>query len=85
MPGKKQGQNLGTISDSDSPAIDTGKRGKNIVPKHRPGFIRRKTINGRDYYYHVKTIWTPDGPRQKTVAYLGTTLPKGLRLGPVNE
>ena len=49
------------------------------------GFIRQKIIKGRPYYYHVRTVRVNGKPRQKVVKYLGTTLPKGLHLGPVER
>jgi hypothetical protein len=57
------------------------------VPKLTPscGFIRQKIINRRVYFYHVRTIMTPDGPRQKVVEYLGNTLPRGMKLGKIRE
>lgn len=59
--------------------------GKSMVPNNL-GFIRHKIISGRVYYYWV--IHTTDRRRknpdkQKNLAYLGSTLPHGLRLGRV--
>jgi len=34
-------------------------------------FIREKKINGKQYAYLVKTVYTKRGPRQKVAKYLG--------------
>lgn len=84
MTDKTATRNLGTSLNLDDLVGRAEKPPKNLVPKHSPGFIRLKVINGRVYYYHVRTIYTPNGPRQKVIRYYGTSLPKGLRLGPVS-
>lgn len=35
------------------------------------GFIRAKTIKGKEYGYLVKNTWTTTGPRQNVKGYLG--------------
>jgi hypothetical protein len=34
-------------------------------------FVREKRIKGKIYAYLVDSSWTPKGPRQKVVKYLG--------------
>lgn len=53
------------------------------VPKYGCGFIRTKNIHGRLYYYWVKNTEVNGKPRQVVIKYLGSTLPRGARLGPV--
>ena len=76
-------RDLGTSLNLDDLVGRAEKPPKNLVPRKSPGFIRMKVIRGRVYYYHVRTVYTPNGPRQKIVKYYGTTLPRGLRIGPV--
>jgi hypothetical protein len=38
------------------------------------GFIRTKTIKGKEYGYLVKNTWTATGPRQNVKGYLGRIL-----------
>jgi len=80
-------ENLGTNLNVADLIKQTRKSGAKKVPKLKPscGFIRQKVINGRVYFYHVKTIMTDRGPRQKVVEYLGNTLPRGIKLGKLGK
>lgn len=85
---KKGGRKIGTRLELGSPDVLAMKPPQNLVPKEIStglGFIRYKKNAGRIYYQHVKTVWTSEGPRQKVIQHLGTQLPPGVRLGPVDE
>jgi len=41
------------------------------VPNQNTMFIRTKRVKEHDYAYLVKNKWTKNGPRQKTIKYLG--------------
>ncbi len=60
----------------------------NLVPRKKRslGTIRTKKIHGRIYYSWVRTEYRGAGlsPRQVIVKYIGTQLPPGVRLGPVD-
>jgi hypothetical protein len=60
----------------------------NRLARELGGFARRKAINGRIYFYAVKSEWHPATPtrkasvRQRSLAYLGTAMsdkPRNIR------
>lgn len=80
--------NLGTRLNLDSRVLRAENPPKNLVPRitHSLGWIRVKKIRGRIYYYWVKTEYRRNlSPLQVIVMYIGTVLPPGVKLGPVDE
>jgi len=54
-------------------------KAKKVVPREKSkGFVRVKYINGRPYYYHVKSIRVGGKVKQKVIKYLGTRKPRGI-------
>ena len=79
---------LVTRLELQTPALMAEKPPKNLVTKrkHGAGYIRFMKKSGHIYFYlchseyrHGKT------PRQVIDKYLGQSLPRGVRLGPVDE
>lgn len=54
---------------------------ENVVTRVKSkGFIRRKMIHGRPYYYRVLSVRQPDGKvKQVVLKYLGTRCPRGYK------
>ena len=48
-----------------------------VVKQPSQGFVRKKIINGRPYYYLVKSVRVDGKVRQKVLKYLGTRKPRG--------
>lgn len=55
-------------------------KAKPVVPKQpSKGFIRKKMIAGRPYYYLVKSIRVGGKVKQKVIKYLGTRKPRAVK------
>ena len=88
MTDKQNDKKLGTRLNLDDLVGRAAKPPRNLVPnkKHSLGSIRHKKIKGRFYYYWVRTEYRAGlPPRQEVIKYLGTVLPPGAKLGPVDE
>ena len=48
----------------------------NVMPKIRGSFVRIKKVNGRAYYYLVKSYRQGEEIYQVTLRYYGTSLPR---------
>ena len=84
----KNSEKLGTIADPLSLgelSDQAGKVKRSLMPNKKEGrpslFVRQKIIKGRPYYYLVWREVDAAGVRKQRTQYLGTTLPKGYRLG----
>ncbi len=52
-------------------------KSKPVVPRRvSPGFIRVKYINGRPYYYLVRSVREGNKVKQKVIKYLGNRKPR---------
>ena len=48
-------------------------------------FIRKKTVNGRQYFYLVKSVRREGIVRQKVVEYLGARMPGKKQIESIKE
>jgi len=78
---KERGGNLGTTRDPlslENFDVSRAKPQQNVVPKTKSGgFIRKKEIHGRPYWYLVRSVREGKKVRQKVIKYLGSRKPRG--------
>lgn len=68
----KLGINLALEKDKEI----ANKTAKNLMPKIDGAYIRYKKINGKFYYYLVKTYWDNGKRFQKVLRYYGVNCPR---------